>query len=253
MGMTKLITALKKQERESMILNQIKAELLQFVEPDKAEFYPKFFQAEKGGYGEGDQFIGVRVPYQRKIAKKYYQQITLPDLERLLHDPVHEYRSTALIMLVNKFLKAKQEADRKRITEFYLANLDYVNNWDLVDVSADKTLGAYLFDKDRSLLYDLAASRHLWRQRVAVIATFYFIKQNDFEDTLKLAEKLLDHDHHLIHKAVGWMLREIGNRSLETELEFLEKHHHRMPRTMLRYAIEKFEPELRQRFLKQSL
>ena len=170
----------------------------------------------------------------------------------LLHDPVHEYRSTALIILVHKVQKAKLDDEQAEIAKFYTSNLDYVNNWDLVDVSADKILGAYLFDKDRSLLYELAESGHLWRQRTAVIATFYFIRQNDFGDTLKLAERLLDHEHHLIHKAVGWMLREIGNRDPVVELEFLEKHYRQMPRTMLRYAIEKFEPKLRQKFLKKT-
>ena len=235
-----------------MISEQIKQELLQYVEPEKAEFYPRFFQTGEGGYAEGDQFIGVRVPNQRRVAKKYFQKISLDELKRLLHDPVHEYRSTALIILVHKFQKAKLDDEQAEIAKFYTSNLDYVNNWDLVDFSADKILGAYLFDKDRSLLYELAESGHLWRQRTAVIATFYFIRQNDFGDTLKLAERLLDHEHHLIHKAVGWMLREIGNRDPVVELEFLEKHYRQMPRTMLRYAIEKFEPKLRQKFLKKT-
>lgn len=232
-----------------MISEQITQELLTYVEPEKAEFYPKFFQAEQGGYGKGDQFIGVRVPFQRKVARKYYKTITLDELDSLMHSPVHEFRSTALFVLVNKFQKSKSESEREQIVSYYLANLDYVNNWDLVDASADKILGTYLFDKDRSLLYELAASNDLWRQRIAVIAAFYFIKQNDFSDTLRLAELLMDHEHHLIHKAVGWMLREIGNRDLKTEVVFLEKHHLRMPRTMLRYAIEKFDSNLRRRFL----
>lgn len=232
-----------------MISEQITQELLTYVEPEKAEFYPKFFQAEQGGYGKGDQFIGVRVPFQRKVARKYYKTITLDELYSLMHSPVHEFRSTALFVLVNKFQKSKSESEREQIVSYYLANLDYVNNWDLVDASADKILGTYLFDKDRSLLYELAASNDLWRQRIAVIAAFYFIKQNDFGDTLRLAELLMDHEHHLIHKAVGWMLREIGNRDLKTEVVFLEKHHLRMPRTMLRYAIEKFDSNLRRRFL----
>lgn len=232
-----------------MISEQITQELLTYVEPEKAEFYPKFFQAEQGGYGKGDQFIGVRVPFQRKVARKYYKTITLDELYSLMHSPVHEFRSTALFVLVNKFQKSKSESEREQIVSYYLANLDYVNNWDLVDASADKILGTYLFDKDRSLLYELAASNDLWRQRIAVIAAFYFIKQNDFSDTLRLAELLMDHEHHLIHKAVGWMLREIGNRDLKTEVVFLEKHHLRMPRTMLRYAIEKFDSNLRRRFL----
>lgn len=133
--------------------------------------------------------------------------------------------------------------------ELYLANTDYINNWDLVDASADKILGPYLYDKDRSVLWELAQSGCLWQERISVIATFHFIKQGDFADTLKLAEFFLDHEHDLIHKAVGWMLREIGNRDFQTEFAFLKEHYQRMPRTMLRYAIEKFEPQLRRDFL----
>lgn len=230
------------------MVETIKRELQAYVEPEKAEFLPKFFKTEAGEYGEGDKFIGVRVPWQRQVARRYYRQVSLEDIHSLLQDEVHEYRSVALIMLVNKYEKADAEQQRK-IVQFYLDNLDHVNNWDLVDLSADKILGAYLFDKDRQILYELAQSGHLWRQRIAVMATFYFIRQGDYADTLNLAAMLLDHDHHLIHKAVGWMLREVGKRDLEVELAFLKKHYKQMPRIMLRYAIEKFDPGLRRRFL----
>ncbi|RKD30025.1 DNA alkylation repair protein [Thermohalobacter berrensis] len=231
-------------------IKAIKEELSQYIEPEKAEYLPKFFKAYPGGYGEGDKFIGVRVPNQRKIARKYYKKISLKEVEMLLQESIHEYRFTALIILVNKFQKIKKEEEKKEIVDLYLNNILYVNNWDLVDTSADKILGAYLFDKDKSLLYDLAQSDNLWKQRIAIISTFYFIKNHQFEDTLKLAKVLLNHEHDLIHKAVGWMLREIGKRDFNVEFNFLKEHYNKMPRTMLRYAIEKFEPELRKKFLK---
>lgn len=231
------------------MITEIKGELQKRINPEKAEFLPRFFQAQPGGYGEGDVFWGVVVPEQRRIARRFYRRISLQELEALLQDPVHECRFTALAMLVLKFEKAREEGERREIVELYLANADYVNNWDLVDASADKTLGAYIYNKDRGVLWELAHSGHLWRERIAVMATFYFIRQGDFAETLKLAEFFLGHEHDLIHKAVGWMLREIGKRDFETEYAFLKKHYQKMPRTMLRYAIEKFDPELRRRFL----
>jgi 3-methyladenine DNA glycosylase AlkD len=232
------------------MVEQIQQELQAFIEPEKAEFLPKFFKTGAGEYAEGDVFLGVRVPWQRKVARKYFQHVGLEDNKALLSSPVHEYRSVALIILVHKYEKAKYEEEKEKIAQFYLDNLDHVNNWDLVDLSADKILGAYLFDKDRQPLLELAASQDLWRQRVAMIATFYFIRKGDFADTLALAELFLDHPHHLIHKAVGWMLREVGKRDQQVEIAFLKEHYKRMPRTMLRYAIEKLEPQLRQEFLK---
>jgi 3-methyladenine DNA glycosylase AlkD len=232
-----------------IMVEQIKQELAKYVIPEKAEFLPKFFQAHPGGYGEGDIFLGVTVPMQRKVAKMFYRRLSLGELEALLQEPVHEYRFTALAMLVYMYEKAETEEKRREIVELYLANTDYINNWDLVDASADKILGPYLYDKDRSVLWELAQSGCLWQERISVIATFHFIKQGDFADTLKLAEFFLDHEHDLIHKAVGWMLREIGNLDFQTEFAFLKEHYQRMPRTMLRYAIEKFEPQLRRDFL----
>jgi len=230
------------------MVEQIKQELQKYVEPEKAAFLPKFFQAGPGGYAEGDEFIGVRVPRLRQAARKYYRNITLIEIAELLHDPVHEYRAVALMMLASKYEKADPKA-KEEIAQFYLDNLDYVNNWDLVDLSADKILGAHLFAGDRRVLYELAASKHLWRQRAAVMATFYFIRHGEFSDTFRLAELLIGHPHHLIHKAVGWMLREVGKRDQRAEVEFLKAHYQRMPRTMLRYAIEKLEPGLRRQFL----
>ncbi|NLO82706.1 MAG: DNA alkylation repair protein [Clostridiales bacterium] len=230
-------------------IEKLKDDLARYIDQEKAEFFPKFFNAFPGGYGEGDRFLGVKVPDQRKVARKYYKEISLAAVEKLLREPVHEYRLTALLILVYKFEKAKTREDREAIVNLYINNLEYVNNWDLVDSSAYKILGAYLEDKDRSILYRLAGSDHLWSQRVAIIATLAFIRNNQFSDTLNISEILLDHEHDLIHKAVGWMLREVGKRDFQTEFEFLKSHYKRMPRTMLRYAIEKFEPELRQQFL----
>ena len=231
----------------------VKNDLQQYIDPEKAEFLPKFFQALPGGYGEGDKFIGVRVPDQRKVAKKHYKNLTLQEVEDLLQEPVHEYRLTALFILVYKFEKPKTDVERKEIVDLYLRNTAYVNNWDLVDASAPKILGPYLLDKNKAVLYELAASDNLWRQRIAVIATQHFIKHGHFTDTLELAEILLHHEHDLIHKAVGWMLREVGNRDFSVEFDFLKEHYNEMPRTMLRYAIEKFEPGLRQQFLKGTI
>ncbi len=227
----------------------IKQELNSHINPAKAAFLPSFFQAYPGGYGEGDRFLGVVVPDQRKVARNYYRTISLPGLEELIQSEVHEHRLTAIFILVLKYEKARAGAEKKSLVEFYTNNLSFVNNWDLVDSSAYKILGDFLFDKDRSLLYRFAASKNLWRQRTAIIATYYFIKHNDYADTLKIADLLLSHEHDLIHKAVGWMLREVGNRDFEVEYDYLQSRYRQMPRTMLRYAIEKFEPELRKKFL----
>lgn len=231
-------------------INEIIQDLGKHINIEKAEYFPKYFNAVPGGYGEGDEFLGITVPDQRKIAKKYYKTIPLHTIEMLLKEPIHEYRFTALVMLVYKFEKARTETEKKDIVNLYLANLSYINNWDLVDLSADKILGAYFFDKDKDILYQLARTNHLWKQRIAIMSTFYFIKRHQFNDTLEIAKVLLHHKHDLIQKAVGWMLREIGKRDLLTELNFLKENYQTMPRTMLRYAIEKFEPELRKKFLK---
>ncbi len=227
----------------------IRQDLKKYADAEKAAFLPKFFQAFPGGYGEGDQFIGVAVPNQRKVARKYCKSVSLNDLDMLIRDPVHECRLTAIFILVLKYEKARSEAEREKIVSIYLNNLSSINNWDLVDSSAYKILGPYLFEKERSLLYRMAGSGKLWQERIAVITTMHFIRNNDYNDTLKLAEMMLDHEHDLIHKAVGWMLREIGNRDFDIEYEFIKRHYQEMPRTMLRYAIEKFNPGLRKNIL----
>jgi len=238
---------------QTTIIQQIQASLETYSIPVKAESSQRFFKTGPGQYGEGDIFIGVSVPDQRKVAKQFFKQATFEDIIFFLTHEIHEYRLTALFLMEYKFAKAKDEKNKKEIVDLYLNNLDSVNNWDLVDSSAPKILGHYLFDKDRSLLYDLADSGHLWRQRVSVLATYYFIKNNDFTDTLKLSEKMLNHKHDLMHKAIGWMLREIGKKDQKTEENFLKKHYKKMPRTMLRYAIEKFDEEMRQAYLKGTI
>lgn len=206
----------------------------------------RFFKTGPGEYGEGDIFIGVDVPGQRRVAKRYFRGISLDELAELLKDPVHEFRKVALFMLVGKFKKAKKDAgERDKLARFYLDHLDGVDNWDLVDSSAHYILGPWLHEQQDAALTDsvldtLAANGNLWRERIAVLTTFHFIKQGDFDKTLQLAERFLSHPHDLIHKAVGWMLREIGKRSKDTESGFLRRHCRVMPRTMLRYAIEKF-------------
>jgi len=234
---------------EINLLKTIIAALNEQASAEKAQHHFRFFKTGPGEYGEGDKFIGVNVPFQRKIAKKYFRDINLSELEQFLRNEIHEYRSIALFMLCYKFEKAN-EPGRSLIADFYLNNISFVNNWDLVDASAPNILGCYLFDKNRDLLYEFVHTNDLWKQRIAIISTFYFIRCGQFDDTFKISEILLHHPHDLIHKAVGWMLREVGNRNKDAEMAFLLKHYRQMPRTMLRYAIEKFDEDLRQQFLK---
>ncbi len=232
------------------IINTIKKELNHFNDKKRGEALPRYFQAYPGGYGEGDKFIGVTVPNQRAVSKTYYKNINLNELEQLLWEPIHEYRLTALFMLILKYQTSKDESLQKEIVELYLKNIERVNNWDLVDSSAHLILGPHLMNGNRQLLYELAKDNNLWVQRIAIIATLHFIRNGQFDDTLSIAEILLNHKHDLIHKAVGWMLREVGKKNYEVEHAFLIKHYNNMPRTMLRYAIERFPEEIRQGFLK---
>ena len=229
------------------MVNRFKKELQNLANPDKAKILQRFFKTGKGEYGEGDLFLGIPVPEQRKLAKKY-QGLTLKEVQILLSSRYHEHRLTSLLILVIKYAKS-DDTEKKDIIDFYLKNTRHINNWDLVDSSADKIIGDYLLDKDRSLLFKLAKSDNLWERRIAIMATFRFIKNSEFKDTLQLSVLLLKDDHDLIHKAVGWMLREIGKRDLSIEEDFLKKHYKKMPRTMLRYAIEKFDPEKRRTYL----
>ncbi len=223
----------------------IQNELNILANKSRSVLLAKYFKTGKGEYGEGDVFLGLTVPHQRTVAKKNKDLMHREVLE-LLQNNIHEYRLTALLILVGKFEKGSDE-ERKQIVDLYLHNTKYINNWDLVDLSAPKILGEYLLHQKskRKLIYTLAKSNNLWERRIAVLATFVFLKQKDFLDSFAIAEILLHDKEDLIHKAVGWCLREIGNVDLRAEEEFLKKHATMMPRTMLRYAVEKFSSEKR--------
>ncbi len=215
--------------------------------PEVAAISAKFFRTGPGQYGAGDVFIGVRVPALRKLVLEF-RDLPLAEVEALLHSPIHEERLLALLILVAIAAKA-DDGHKQTILNFYLSNTRYINNWDLVDTSAPALVGAYLTDKSRRPLMTLAKSNNLWERRIAIIATQHFIRRGEFEDTLKISQMLLSDTEDLIHKATGWMLREVGKRDEPTLTTFLELHGTVMPRTMLRYAIERLSPKQRQEFL----
>jgi 3-methyladenine DNA glycosylase AlkD len=225
----------------------VKNDLEKFSDRNKAIFLPRFFKTGPGEYGEGDKFLGIIVPNQRFVAKKYWE-INFTDIEKLLHDEYHECRLTALLILIIKYHKSNLDTKQK-IYNFYLGNTKYINNWDLVDLSAPSIVGNYLLDQNRDILIKLAKSKSLWERRISIISTFEFIKNNQFSETIQIAEILVDDKHDLIQKAVGWMLRETGKRNQKLEEEFLHNYYRIMPRTMLRYAIEKFSNEKRKYYL----
>jgi 3-methyladenine DNA glycosylase AlkD len=229
-------------------LTKLKKDLKNKSSKKRSEVLQRFFKTGIGEYGYGDIFIGVTVPDTRKIAKKYFY-ISFKDIKKLLNSKIHEERLLALIILVYQF-EHSGGLKKKMVYNFYLENTKYVNNWDLVDLSADKIIGAYLSNKPKTVLKSLAKSENLWERRIAIISTFNFIKNNKFNDTLSVAKILLKDEQDLIHKAVGWMLREVGKRNIEIEEKFLKKHYNDMPRTMLRYAIERFPENKRQKYLK---
>ncbi len=222
-------------------------ELKKLADPEKAKHSGRFFKSGPGEYGEGDEFLGIKVPDQRKVAKKY-RELPASEIQILLQNKWHEVRLTAAILMVYKVEKGGQE-QLEEMVNLYLNNLSAFNNWDLVDSSCHQILGGFLDNKERDLLYDFARSGDLWKKRIAMITCYHFIKHEEFEDALHIAEILIQDEHDLIHKAVGWMLREIGNQDLETEEKFLKDHYQTMPRTMLRYAIEKFDEPLRLKYL----
>jgi 3-methyladenine DNA glycosylase AlkD len=226
----------------------IQKRLRKLQDRQKAELLRRFFKTGPGEYGEGDIFLGIQVPALRKIAREY-EGLPLHEMQELLGSPVHEERLLSLILLVRAYPKGDDKMKRK-IYMFYLRNTKHINNWDLVDISAEHIVGAYLRDKTRNTLYRLVQSRLIWNRRIAMLATFHFIKQNEYNDTLKIARLLLSDKEDLIHKAVGWMLREVGKRDQKTEEEFLREHYKSMPRTMLRYAIERFPEPLRMKYLR---
>ena len=229
------------------------SELLSIADPLQAEFLKRFFKTGKGQYGEGDVFLGIRVPQTRDVVKNC-GKISFSEIQKLLDSEYHEARLAGFLLLVRDFKKAKKdETTKKSIYDFYLVNAKKANNWDLADMSCRDIAGGYLLDKtDRSILYTLAESDNLWEQRIAMVSTWMFIKHNDYDDALKLAEIFFSHKNDLIHKATGWMLREVGKKDRETLTDFLEKHRLKLPRTMLRYAIEHYSPEKREYFMKKN-
>lgn len=234
-----------------MSLTELRNELLKERNPDQAKIHQRFFKTGKGEYGEGDVFYGIKVPVVRRIAK-IFRDLSFDDLKVLLSSEVHEERLVAGLILVEQFSKGDEKL-KKKIFRFYLNNRKAINNWDLVDLTAPKIVGSYLLDKDKKILYDLASSENIWERRIAILSTFTFIKQNHFDETLRIALMLIDDKHDLIHKAVGWMLREIGKIDIKAERAFLLKYYKKMPRTMLRYSIEKFPEKIRQQFLQGTI
>lgn len=225
------------------MLNNLRKDLNKLKNQEKARILSNFFKTKEGEYGYGDVFLGLTSDQIKQVAKNYVN-INIKDLQELMNSKIHEERMASLRILVSRFKKNKKE-----IFDFYLKNTKNINNWDLVDLSAPNIVGNYLIDKDKSILYKLAKSDNLWEKRIAIISTFSFIRNNQFEDTLKISEILLKDKHDLIHKAVGWMLREIGKRDQNKEEKFLKKYYKEMPRTMLRYSIEKFSHEKRKFYL----
>lgn len=231
-----------------MTAQNIITDLQTLGNPEKAAHLSRFFKTGKGEYGEGDLFIGVTVPEQRGIAKKY-RSAGFPVLRELIASPYHEVRLTGLLILVSQFEKNKNEGFRKSCVDFYLSQTRYINNWDLVDLSCYKLLGVWLTDKDRSLLYTLSESVNLWDQRISIVTCMHFVRKGDFKDCLAISERLLNHPHDLIHKAVGWLLRETGKKDRQVLTDFLQPRYRQMPRTMLRYAIEHYPEEERKKYL----
>lgn len=245
---TRTDTGIRQMPQPSAAVEEIERELAGLADPEVAEFLGRFFKTGSGEYGEGDRFLGIRVPVLRRLARKY-QSLDLPGCRALLVSPYHEARLLALLILVGAYDHG-DEKRRDEIFRLYLDHLPYVNNWDLVDGSAEHIVGRHLRDRDRSLLYDLARSASVWERRIAIMATFGYVKAGSFDETLRLADVLLSDPHDLIHKAVGWMLREVGKRDREAAEAFLRPRYRRMPRTMLRYAIEKFPEALRRQYVR---
>jgi 3-methyladenine DNA glycosylase AlkD len=226
------------------MIQELKQDVQELSNPERAEHSKRYFKTGPGQYGEGDIFLGLTMPQQREIAKKY-NDISLDEIQELIYSKFHEHRMIALVILTIQFPKNKEE-----IFNFYLKNTKYINNWDLVDVTTHKVVGEYLLDKPRDILYALAKSDDLWEKRISIISTFAFIRRGQLDDTINIAEILLHDKHDLIHKAVGWMLREVGKKDKQILVAFLNKYSKKMPRTMLRYSIERFEPKERQFYMK---
>jgi 3-methyladenine DNA glycosylase AlkD len=231
-----------------MTVQDIQKRLKKLGNKRHAAISQRFFKTGPGEYGEGDVFIGIRVPILRKLVKEYLD-LALKDVKTLLRSKYHEERLLSLFIMIDQFSKG-DNVTRTIIYDMYLENTGFVNNWDLVDSSAEHIVGAYLMDRSKAVLYRLAQSEDLWERRISIMSTFHFVKRHEFSETLKISKMLLFDRQDLIHKATGWMLREIGKRHLQSEESFLKVHYKNMPRTMLRYAIEKFPEHKRQRYLK---
>ncbi len=227
---------------------QIKKRLRSFAAKEKALVLQGFFKTGPGQYGEGDRFLGVMVPNIRLVVKEF-RDAPLAEVIKLMRSPWHEERLCALLLIVNQFERGDAEL-RKKIYLFYMKNTRYINNWDFVDLTAPKIVGPHLDGGSRKVLYRFVRSKNLWERRIAILATFPYIRKGEFDDALALSEALLDDDHDLMHKAVGWMLREVGKKDVAVLEGFLKKHHRRMPRTALRYAIERFPEAKRKKYLK---
>lgn len=226
---------------------EVKKALSKYASKDKAAFFPYFFKTGKGQYGEGDKFIGITVPDQRKVVKDFIG-LSLDEIKKLLASPIHEHRLVALIILVSQYQKGDEKA-KEKIFKFYFKNMSRINNWDLVDCSCRDIVGEHLEKRDRKILYRLAKSKNLWERRIAMVSTWAYIRKGDLKDTFAIAELLLSDTHDLIHKAVGWMLREAGKRDEKALHAFLSAHVKAMPRTALRYSIEKFPADVRKAYL----
>jgi len=232
---------------EDNIFSKTKKDLWSKANPEKALLLQRFFKTGKGEYAEGDIFLGISMPENRKVVSKYWKQLSFGDIQKLLNSSLHEERMFALLVLVKKY--EKEEENRGKIFKLYIQNTKRINNWDLVDVTTPRVVGDYLLNRPRGILYRFVKSKNLWERRIAILATFTFIREGDFKDSIRIAELLLSDEHDLIHKAVGWMLREVGKRDHIVLGSFLKKNVKKMPRTMLRYAIEKFPEAKRLRYL----
>ncbi|MDD3491522.1 MAG: DNA alkylation repair protein [Candidatus Pacebacteria bacterium] len=230
--------------KRNMTLENLKKDLNKLANTQKAKDYERYFKTGKGEYAEGDIFLGISIPDQRKIVSKYYS-LSLSDIEKLLASKIHEHRMCALFLLVNYY----QKQDKEKAVKFYFKNIKYINNWDLVDLSAYKILGDFFFEKDKKELEALLYSDSIWEKRIAMVSTYGFIQKGDTKTTFKYAKILLGEEHDLIHKAVGWMLREAGKKDKKALIDFIEKNYKKMPRTTLRYSIERFNLNERKRFL----
>jgi 3-methyladenine DNA glycosylase AlkD len=229
-------------------LNELKTTIRKNSDKKHAKTMQWFFKTGKGEYGEGDKFLGLRVPLQRKIAQKF-SDLELSDLKQLLRSKIHEDRLISLLILVDKYQKA-DEKGKEKVYKYYLQSRQHINNWDLVDLSAPKIVGEHLVERDKEILYKYARSKNLWEKRIAILSTYTFIKNNNLNNTLELSDILLYDKHDLIHKSVGWMLREVGKINIKILEDYLKPRYTKMPRTMLRYAIEKFPEQKRKKYLK---